>query len=352
MIMPEQKALYLPEKFGTFTVGTAPIYKPAQDEVLVKIEATGLNPADWGIQTYGMLLEKYPAILGLDVAGTVEELGANVTRFKKGDRVLTKGTIGKYDRSGFQQYMLTYEFMAAKIPDGMSFDEAATMPLGLCTSAVALYHDGVNAIGGTCGLTPPWEEGGRDKYQGQPILVLGGAGAVGQAAIQLLKLSGFGPIITTASLHNADYLKKLGATHVIDRKLSPEAIQAEIRKITSKPLKTIFDAAGLPETQNLGYDLLASGGTMAAVRPDAVKPEKKVADKKSFFMYADVSRPENRKLGTSLFAKLTELLERRDLKPNFVEVVPNGLEGVIPGLEKLKKGVSCVKLIVHPQETQ
>ncbi|TFY61836.1 hypothetical protein EVJ58_g4274 [Rhodofomes roseus] len=90
---------------------------------------------------------------------------------------------------------------------------------------------------------------------------------------------------------------------------------------------------------------------MAAVHPDAVKPEKKVEDKKSFFMFADPNIPQNRKLGNSLFANLTELLENGDFKPNHVEVVSNGLEGIIPALERLKSGVSCVKLVAHPQES-
>lgn len=129
-----------------------------------------------------------------------------------------------------------------------------------------------------------------------------------------MKLSGFNPLITTSSLRNTDFLKQLGATHVLDRNLSPEELHTEIRKITSEPFTTIFDAAGYPETQNLGYDLLASGGTMAAVRPDAIDPKKKVEDKKSFFMYADVMKPQNRKLGTSLFSASTRLMERGDLK--------------------------------------
>ncbi|KAH9830787.1 chaperonin 10-like protein [Rhodofomes roseus] len=349
--MPGQKALYVTEKHSPFALGTAPIYKPGPGDFLVRIESTGLNPADWAIQAYGMIIEKYPAILGIDIAGTVADVGEGVTRFKKGDRILTKGTIGKYERTAFQQYALAYEDTSAKIPEGMSFDQAATIPLGLCTSAVALYHDGVNVIGGTCGLTPPWEDGGRGKYRDQPVVVLSGAGSVGQATIQLLKLSGFNPLITTASLSNAEWLKHLGATHVLDRTLPSEELCNEIQKIASKPIMTVFDAAGYPDTQNLGYDLLASGGTMAAVRPDAVKPEKKVEDKKSFFMYADVNLPQNRKLGASMFAELTEMLDNGDLKPNHVEVVPNGLEGIVPALEKLKQGVSCVKLVAHPQET-
>ena len=64
----------------------------------------------------------------------------------------------------------------------------------------------------------------------------------------------------------------------------------------------------------LGYDLLAPGGTLATVLPDAMEPEKKVPEKKSFFILGDVNCPPNRKLGASLYSKLTELLAEGALK--------------------------------------
>ncbi|KAH9830784.1 chaperonin 10-like protein [Rhodofomes roseus] len=366
--MPEHKALFIPEKQAPFVVRSVPTPKPGPGQLLIKVESAGLAPADWAIQAIGILVPKYPIIIGMDVAGTVEEVGESVTKFKKGDRVVKECSIGDdpflSDSSssalpndhnsrgaGFQQYSLASEDTTAKIPDNITFDQAATIPLALATSAVALYHDGNGALGGTCGLTPPWEAGGRGKYKGQPTVVLGGASSVGQITIQLLKLSGFGPIITTASLRNAEFLKSIGATHVLDRNLSPDALHAEVRKITADPFTTIYDAAGSSETQNIGYDLLAPGGTMASVQDDLVAPEKKVPEKKTFFMYGDVNIPPNRKLGVSLYSKLTELLEEGALKPVPVEVAPGGLEGIPLALERVHKGLSCLKLVVHPQET-
>ena len=84
---PSQRALYLDKRFGNFVVQDAPIYKPGPGEILIKIQATSLNPVDWKIQKYGVFVEKFPAILGTDVAGDVEELGEGVNEFKKGDRV-------------------------------------------------------------------------------------------------------------------------------------------------------------------------------------------------------------------------------------------------------------------------
>jgi NADPH:quinone reductase-like Zn-dependent oxidoreductase len=88
--------------------------------------------------------------------------------------------------------------------------------------------------------------------------------------IQLAKLSKFSPIITTASLKHTDFLKFLGATHVFDRNLGSVELSAEISKVTKKPIRYVFDAISLPSTQQIGIDVLASGGKLALVEQLAV----------------------------------------------------------------------------------
>ena len=83
----QQKALLVPAKFTNFFVGSKSIPKPFPGELLVKIRSTSLNPATWKIHIYGLLIEEFPAILGLDLEGDVEEVGEGVTTFVKGDRV-------------------------------------------------------------------------------------------------------------------------------------------------------------------------------------------------------------------------------------------------------------------------
>ena len=83
----EQKALLLPAKFADFVVRPKSIPKPGPGELLVKVHSTSLNPVDWKIHKYGFLVEKFPAVLGIDLAGDVEEVGEGVTAFVKGDRV-------------------------------------------------------------------------------------------------------------------------------------------------------------------------------------------------------------------------------------------------------------------------
>ena len=87
MAPPQQKVLYLTKKNGPFEVHTADVPKAGPGQLLVKVEATGINPVDWKIQLWGLFIEKFPSILGSDIVGTVEELGEGVSGFAKGDRV-------------------------------------------------------------------------------------------------------------------------------------------------------------------------------------------------------------------------------------------------------------------------
>ena len=129
----------------------------------------------------------------------------------------------------------------------------------------------------------------------------------------MAKLSGFSPIIATASLHNEPLLKSLGATHVLDRALPPDAIKAELPKLTGgKPIEFVYDAISLADTQALAYDVLAPGGVLLLVLPDAIPPElKKEGDgKKVVGVFGNVHTPENRQVGVALYAHLTEWLEK------------------------------------------
>ncbi|CCM04347.1 uncharacterized protein FIBRA_06519 [Fibroporia radiculosa] len=176
--MSAPKALYLTTAKGAFTVGVAPIRKPGPGKLLVKIHATALNPADWIRHALDIMIDKYPTILGEDLSGTVEELGEGVTSFKVGDRVITEATFNVLEGASFQQYALATANLTAKIPDSLSFEEAASIPLGITTAAIGLY----SKVGGA-GLFPPWEEGGRGLYRGKPIVVFGGASSVGQFGV-------------------------------------------------------------------------------------------------------------------------------------------------------------------------
>lgn len=85
--MAQQTALLYEAKHAPYVLGKRPIPTPAAGELLVKVHAAGLNPVDWKLQTYGVVVENFPAVVGLDAAGEVEQVGEGVEGWSKGDRV-------------------------------------------------------------------------------------------------------------------------------------------------------------------------------------------------------------------------------------------------------------------------
>lgn len=335
--MSQQKALFLQAKQGNFEVVETTIPKPGSGEILVKIHSTGLNPLDWKIQKYGIIVENYPAILGFEASGVIEEAGEGVTNLKKGDKVLFQATSTK-EHATYQQYATVPAEIAAKVPENITFDQAATVPVGLLTAALGLYQG--------AGLTAPWA-GGEGKHKGESILVFGGSSSMGQYVIQWAKLSGFSTIATTASAHHTELLKSLGATHIIDRKAD---VTAEVRKIISPLPKVIFDAIS-EDTQEQAWEILPPGGTLLLLLPPHDTLTNSATDGKKFFNVFS-SPYAHREFSVGLYAHITEYLASGKIIPNRVEVLPNGLAGVVGGLELSFGGkVSGKKLVARPQET-
>ena len=110
----QQKALFLQSKLGEFALATHDVLKRGAGDILVKNEAVGFNSIDWKVQTYGLFVEEYPAILGFDTAGTVEAAREGVTA-PKDDRISYEGAPRDNNHANFQQYSLINESLAAKV---------------------------------------------------------------------------------------------------------------------------------------------------------------------------------------------------------------------------------------------
>ncbi|KAH7909266.1 chaperonin 10-like protein [Hygrophoropsis aurantiaca] len=347
--MSSQLALFLTEKSGSFSLGDAEVPNPGLGELLVRVQSIGLNPVDWKIQAEGLWVKDYPAILGHEVAGTVETIGEGVTQFVKGDRVFHQCTTGIEGgrKAAYQQFVIVPASIACKA-NSLTFDQGASLSVGIATASIPLYSQPQIGIG----YEAPWNNG-RGKYQGQPALILGGSSCVGQYAIQFAKLSGFSPIFTTAnaSLHKTRLLR-LGATHVIDRGLSFSDVSQEISTITKAPISLVYDAISHDDTQNGGYEILAPGGHIVITLPPAIK--RKEGDQKHIVpVTGNFHEPENMEFGAVICQHLTKLLSDEDIQANTVEIVPGGLNGIVDGLEKLKTNnrVSGKKLVVRPWDT-
>ncbi|TEB33451.1 GroES-like protein [Coprinellus micaceus] len=345
----QQKALQLKERFGPYALADVPVPKPGKGEVLLKIHSAALNPVDWKLQKYGFFLETYPATLGSDIAGEVIELGDGVTELSIGDKVFTQGIIGDNNQSGFQQYATADAATVAKLPSNLTYDDVSTIPVAFTAPYVGLYNVSPHGLG----FDTPVRPENRGKYRGVPIVVLGGSSAVGYFTLQLARLSGFSPIITTASARHESSLTAAGATHVLDR--NAPVTKAKIQAITTSPIKTVVDAISNAETQRQGFEILSSGGKQLLVlQPESFwESEGKEQDKTGVQVTGSKRYPQHADLAKELYKKFTGLLENGDIKPHNVEVLPGGLNGIADGLKRLEEGkVSNTKLVSRPQEPQ
>ncbi|RCJ29036.1 zinc-binding alcohol dehydrogenase [Nostoc minutum NIES-26] len=192
-----------------------PQIKP--DQLLIKIHASSVNGIDWKIRK-GMMKfitgNKFPKILGFDLAGEVVEVGSGVTRFKPGDSVYGSTN---FPGGAYAEYAAVPENLVALKPTNLSYEEAATVPLVALTALQALRNQG-------------------NIQSGQAVLINGASGGVGSFAVQIAKALG-AEVTGVCSTKNLDLVKSLGADRVIDYK------QQDFTQDTAK-YDIIFDAVG------------------------------------------------------------------------------------------------------------
>lgn len=215
-------------------------------EVLVKIAASSLNPVD-GYVRQGLLASmiplKFPFILGLDLAGTVEAVGQGVAAYSIGDRVIGKLPIN--GNGSNQEYIAATPAQLAKLPDNITFTEGATLPLA--------------------GLTGRQEVDTISPKAGDRILVTGALGAVGRAAVQYLKEIGAVPVAAVRT-SRLDEAKSLGI----------EAIAADDATHKASFAGAVDTVGGAVMLNALS--LVRDGGKVVTVVqvPEGANPDKRV----------------------------------------------------------------------------
>ncbi|KAH7112494.1 chaperonin 10-like protein [Dendryphion nanum] len=143
--MSKNRAAWILSPTKAFSVSDVPTYEPKAGEVLIKAAAVAVSPIDWKNQDAGTYSSLYPFILGRNTAGTVEDVGKEVTKFYKGQRVIAhlhSPKTGNYANSAFQLYSLASEWFTAAIPDSISFKKSVVLPLSLSTATAGLYLPG------------------------------------------------------------------------------------------------------------------------------------------------------------------------------------------------------------------
>lgn len=370
--MPTNIAAWIKAGGAPLAMGPAPYTPPAADQIVVRNRAVAINPLEWIIQVAGTLTYrwlKYPAVLGSDVAGEVVEVGAAVTRFRVGDRVLghavgTDKDANTAAEGGFQLYTVLLERMAAPIPDALAFEDACVLPLAVSTAACGLFQSDQLALAHPSAKADP---------TGKTLLVWGGSTSVGSNAIQLAVAAGY-EVIATASPRNFDYVKALGAAHVFDYR-SP-SVETEIVDVLKG--RTLAGAIAFGTTSAGACIRIAGackGNRFVSIatppvsfahlgeptRGSLVMPRliARLVGSNIAMQFASRRRGVRIKyiFGTSLKANEVSTLIYRDFLPDALAdgrylalpkptVVGRGLDDIQHALDIQRKGVSAAKVVV------
>ena len=218
-----------------------PTPRPGEREVLIRVESASVNPLDNKLVS-GVLKSVFPLtfpyVLGTDAAGTIEAVGAGVTTWKAGDRVFAK-----CDGGAFAEHLVVPEASLARIPDAVSFADAAALPTAAGTAWEALMEK--------AGLRA-----------GQTVLIHAGSGGVGHFAVQIAKLAGARVIATASAPHRA-LVRELGADEFIDHE--SEDFASKVRDVD-----VVLDPLG-GEVQRKSFGVMRESGVLISLvqPPDA-----------------------------------------------------------------------------------
>lgn len=339
--MPSNIAAWLSApKSRPLEVKSASYTPPGENELLVKNCAIALNPVDWARQARGDALfswTTYPCIMGSDVAGEIVEVGKDVTRFKRGDRVTGLGlglTSNRAADGAFQAYTILPVHLTSPIPRTLSFESASVIPLGISTAACGLFQKGYLAL--QLPSAPP------NKATDETVLIWGGSTSVGSNAIQLAVAAGY-EVITTASPKNFNYVKKLGASQAFDYKSKTVVtnIIDALKDKTSAGALAIGDGSADPCIEIVKKS--EGKKFVALANPPSGQPPSDVGVK--FIFGSDLKDNE---VGPAVWVDF--LPKALDMGSFIVapdaQVVGKGLESIQDGMDLMIKGMSAKKAVV------
>lgn len=263
---------------------------PGLTEILVRVKAAGVNPTDWKARAGGGLSGKpFPAILGYDVAGVIEEVGPGVTMYRPGDEVMGMPLFPTLP-GAYAEYVAAPGRQFVPKPKALSFEQAAGLPLAALTAWQGLFD--------TAGLTG-----------GQRVLVHAAAGGVGHLAVQIAKSAG-AYVVGTASAPKHDFVRSLGADEVIDYRNEDFA-----EVLRERPVDVVFDPiAGDYSARSLS--VLKDGGHLVSILP---VPAEAAEAARARGIPTGFTLVEPDRLGLTALA---ELVERGELRVAIDSVFP------------------------------
>ncbi|CAO2653380.1 Nn.00g027910.m01.CDS01 [Neocucurbitaria sp. VM-36] len=355
------------------------IPEPSEGEILVKTAYTAINPitpiprfsfipittreeaanhlsSDALMATAGVLVTSWPFTPGCDVSGTVVKVGENAINalgqpFKEGDHVFGCTTLGVPGYAAWAEYLLMNASVTLPKPANMTFAQASASGVGILTACLGVVSGLKVPLPDPAGLAAPTP---RDEW----ALVFGGAGSVGQFAVQLLKGAGF-KVVTTCSAKSFESLRSLGADATISYTQPPSSIVAEIKTITSSCLSHAFDAVSL--NNSLLSSLYSSLPTPPSGHPrlytttndwDPVpRSTPKSPVESTPLELGPIGRPEAGELNAKVRAFIPVvywMLESGRVRASEYTVEGEGIEGVLKAWDVQKSGVKGgTKIVVR-----
>jgi NADPH:quinone reductase-like Zn-dependent oxidoreductase len=290
-----------PEKLA---LETLPRPAPKANEVLIKVHFAGVNPVDWKFRA-GYLKDymplQLPVVPGIDVSGTIEELGSEVKTLKKGQAVFGVAA------GGYAEYAIASAADVTAKPDTLSFEQAATLPVGALTAWQSVEDAGIKT--------------------GQTVVVQGAAGGVGLFAVQFARAKG-AKVIGVASGANKDFVKSLGAEFVDYTK---GALETEI-----KNADVVIDTVG-GATLDKSFGLLKKGGVLVTMAGQLSEEKAKEHGIKGL---------HSRRGPTEKLKIIAEMVAGKTLRPEVGKIFPLAEAGAAQDLSQKGHGRGRILLRV------
>ena len=258
--------------------------EPKSGQLLVRVKAAGVGHWDALIREGKVQLQPLPLILGSELSGIIDEIGADVSGFKPGDQVY--GATNEQFTGAYAEYAVASAGMMAQKPKTLNFIEAASVPVVTVTAWQMLFdYAHVTA--------------------GQTVLIHGAAGNVGGYAVQLARQAGL-YILATAASRDSDYVRGLGADRVVDYR--KERFDDSVSEVD-----VVLDTVG-GDTQQRSLRVLKPGGILVSVVSPVPETAEKVHGVRAAYFYVEVTRAR--------LNKVTELFDSGRLVPDVGTVLP------------------------------
>ncbi|CAA7619853.1 NADP-dependent oxidoreductase [Magnetospirillum sp. SS-4] len=264
---------------------------PSPGEVLIRIRAAAVNPVDWKIRE-GNLARlfpcKFPLIPGWDAAGVIAALGEGVTGFSIGDRVWSFCRKPDIQWGTYAEYVVMTADAVAMMPASLDFAQASAIPLAGLTAWQSLFDVA-------------------DIRPGQVVLIHAGAGGVGSLAVPLAKWAG-ATVVSTARAENHDYVRRLGADHVID--YTTRDFVAATRDLFPEGVDFAYGTVG-GEVLARSYQVVKPGGILVSITDKTDRDEAERLGIRVKYLFV---KPNGQQL-----RRLAALLDDGTLLPPLVE---------------------------------